>query len=201
MQFLRMSDDFILFVKSYRSGDSIGVEKGYEWYVPIWKALGQHKYVARYHEQLEQLLVKFKYQRLHECRLNRFVRTYPWSTGKHTIAHDEYLELQNRLFAMFLKMRSTKGMVNCGNYVGLAQRCKRFARRHYASAALSNITKITRAGTKGDQTPERRMLYEVVALLLNYKGARKLTVDLLEVVGKRKKTKHWQTGQEDEGGD
>ena len=33
------------------------------------------------------------------------------------------------------------------------------------------------------------MLYEVVALLLNYKGAQKLTVDLLEVVGKRKETK------------
>ena len=82
-----------------------------------------------------------------------------------------------------------KGMVNCRNYAGLAQRCKRFAQRHYASAALSNVTKITRAGTKGDQTPERRMLYEVVALLLNYKGARKLTVDLLEVVGKRKKQK------------
>ena len=54
----------ILFVKSYRSGNSIGVKKGYEWYVPIWKALGQHKYEARYHDQLEQLLVKFKYRRL-----------------------------------------------------------------------------------------------------------------------------------------
>ena len=52
------------------------------------------------------------------------------------------------------------------------------------------LTKITRAGTKDNQTPERRMLYEIFALLLQFEGARKLTVDLLEVVGKREKKQY-----------
>ena len=75
---------------------------------------------------------------------------------------------------------------------------------HRVNAALSKLTKFTRTGTKGDQTPERRMLYEVFALLLQFEGARKLTVDLLDVVGKRKEknsTKNWQARWEDEGGD
>ena len=37
--FLHMSDDFQLFVDSYRSGDSILVERAYDWCVPVWAAL------------------------------------------------------------------------------------------------------------------------------------------------------------------
>ena len=39
--FLHMSDDFTLFVESYRSGDSIMVERAYDWFVPVWTSLGQ----------------------------------------------------------------------------------------------------------------------------------------------------------------
>ena len=32
---LHMTDDLVLFVQSYRSGDAIDVIKGYEWYAPV----------------------------------------------------------------------------------------------------------------------------------------------------------------------
>ena len=85
-------------------------------------------------------------------------------------------------------MRSLQGMVHCGNYVGLAQQCKRFAQKHYMNAVSSKKSTVTRSGTKSTQTPERKMMYEVFALLLKFEGHRKLTLDLMEVVGHRKKT-------------
>ena len=57
------------------------------------------------------------------------------------------------------------------------------------NAVPSKNSTITRSGTNSSQTPERKMLYEVFALLLTFEGPRKLTLDLVEVVGCRKKTK------------
>jgi hypothetical protein len=107
------------------------VERAYDWFVPAWASLGQKKYVAAYHDQLHQLLIKFAFDRLHEVRLNRFVRTHPRSANKGTVAHDEYMELGNRLFAMFPKMRSLKGYIRSGTYVGLAQKTKKFSQKYY----------------------------------------------------------------------
>ena len=61
---------------------------------------------------------------MHEVHLNRFGRTHPRIANKGTVAHDEYMELGNRLFAMFPKMRSLKGYIRSGTYVGLAQKNK-----------------------------------------------------------------------------
>ena len=129
--FLHISDDFFRFVQSYRCGDAIAIEKGYEWFVTAWTSLGQVKYVSAYHEQVAQLLVKHSYQMLMESRINRTVRPHPRSTGKSCIAHDEFVELGNRLFAMFAKTKSLKGMIRNGTYVGLAQRAKKFCQRFY----------------------------------------------------------------------
>ena len=38
--FLNMARDFFTFVESYRSGDSIGIELGYQDFVAVWRALG-----------------------------------------------------------------------------------------------------------------------------------------------------------------
>ena len=118
--FLHMSDDFTIFIESYCSGDAVATIKGYDWFVPVWTPFGQHKYVAAFHDQIDQLLVQHSYRRYVESLLNRVVRTHPAGTGKGCVAQDEYLELGNRLFAMFLKMRTLKGMIRIRFFVGLA---------------------------------------------------------------------------------
>ena len=60
--FLHMSDDLFLFIQSYRAADSIATIKGYDWFVAArTAALGQHKYVAPYHEQFDMLLDRLAY--------------------------------------------------------------------------------------------------------------------------------------------
>jgi len=175
--FLHMSDDFFLFVQSYRCGDAIGIEQGYEWFVAAWTSLGQVKYVAAYHEQVAQLLVKHSYQMLMESRINRTVRPHPRSTGKSCIAHDEFLELGNRLFSMFAKAKSLKGMIRNGAFVGLAQKCKKHMQRYHKQEQDDNVTTklrkicngrvVPRAGSPSDQTPERRFIYESITHLFD----------------------------------
>jgi len=46
--FVTMSKDFITFVDSYRSGDSIGIEVGYQAFAPVWRCLGQSRYLERH---------------------------------------------------------------------------------------------------------------------------------------------------------
>ena len=56
------------------------------------------------------------------------------------------------------------------------------------NARATEKSTITCAGKKEDQTPERKMIYEVFALLLKFNASQKLTLDSLEKVGSRKKT-------------
>ena len=43
--FMEMAHDFLAFVDAYRIGDLVFVEAGYQKHAPIWKILGQSKYV------------------------------------------------------------------------------------------------------------------------------------------------------------
>ena len=43
--FLEMANDFLEFVKSYHVNDAIGIEYGYHKHLPVFKVLGQNKYV------------------------------------------------------------------------------------------------------------------------------------------------------------
>jgi hypothetical protein len=41
--FLFVSQESLEFVSAYRAQDSITIDKGYQWFAPIWKILGQGK--------------------------------------------------------------------------------------------------------------------------------------------------------------
>ena len=49
--YVNMTKAFATFSESYRCGDAIGIELGYEYFVPIWRAYGQHRYVGRHWRQ------------------------------------------------------------------------------------------------------------------------------------------------------
>jgi len=128
------------------------------------------KYAAAYHKQVAQLLVKHGFQMLMESRINRTVRPHPRSTGKSYTAHDKFVELGNRLYAMFAKAKSLKGIIRNGTYVGLAQRAKKFIQRFYRPEKDEHLTTKSRkiidglivpqAGYPSDQTPKRQFIYE-----------------------------------------
>ena len=111
IHFTTMSGDFLEFVNAYRCQDSITIESGYSWFAPRWKVLGQCKYLGAYHEQLDCLLRDHQYSHLEEVRHNRCVRTYHGRTGKMIVAHDEWLELNNKEFAMYPSVSSLDGMM------------------------------------------------------------------------------------------
>ena len=73
--FITMSQDFFAFVASYRNGDSIGIESGYQTFVGVWKALGQKRYEERHWRQQEMLLEKITYRELEQFRRNRTGRS------------------------------------------------------------------------------------------------------------------------------
>jgi hypothetical protein len=55
VNFSNVSLDFLEFVAAYRSWDSITVESGYNWFTPIWRTLGQVKYLEAKWEQIDSL--------------------------------------------------------------------------------------------------------------------------------------------------
>lgn len=91
--FIIMSQDFIDFVDSFRRQDSIGIEDGYHCFAPVWKMLGQTKYLQSYIEQLVMNHNDFPFHRRMTQLINRTVRTYNASTGKSALAQDEFLEI------------------------------------------------------------------------------------------------------------
>lgn len=106
VNFLFVSGDFLEFVTAYRNQDSVMVEAGYNSFAPIWKLLGQHKYLEATWEQMEVLYNNHPFSRLQEVRINRQVRTYPGASGKSAVAQDEWLELNNKEFSNYLMMMS-----------------------------------------------------------------------------------------------
>lgn len=59
--FVIMSNGFIRFVKSYRIQDAIIGIYGYHFWAPVWKALGQNKYLEAHFQQLDELFKKFPF--------------------------------------------------------------------------------------------------------------------------------------------
>ena len=106
VNFTIMSGDFIEFVSAYQSNDSITVQHGYLWFAPIWKILGQVKYLEATREQMDALYESFPYSQLQEAHMNRQVQMYPGSTKKSTLAQDEWLELNNKEFSNFPSVRT-----------------------------------------------------------------------------------------------
>jgi hypothetical protein len=165
VNFLMISGDFIEFVSSYRSQDSIIIETGYEWFAPIWKLLGQVKYLEATWEQMDALYGNFPYSWTQEIRINRQVRTYPGDTGKSALAQDEWLELNRKAFSNYPSVRTLDGMRHKGNYIGMTQRCKRFLETVYSAGAIAD-REVYRSGTraKGHGQQEKKLLWEVIDL-------------------------------------
>ena len=167
VHFTSMSGDFLEFVHAYRCQDSIIVESGYSWFVPIWKVLGQLKYLEAYHKQLDCLLRNNQYSRLKEVWRNRFVWTYHGRTGKMSLAHDEWLELNNKEFALYPSVRTLEAMGRQGQFIGLTQKSKWVVEIIYSLGAITERV-VHRSGTrsKGNCTPEKILIGEVIGLFL-----------------------------------
>ena len=116
--------DFLGFVQAYRSQESITIENGYKLFAPIWKILGQAKYLEATWEQMDTLYGSFPYSRLQEIRINCQVRTYPGSTGKSALAQDKWLELNNKEHSSYPSVQTLDGMCRQRNYIGMTQKCK-----------------------------------------------------------------------------
>ena len=59
--------------------------------------------------------------------MNRQVWNYPGSSGKSAVAHDEWLELNNKEHANLPTVRLLEGMCRQGHCVGITERCKRLS--------------------------------------------------------------------------
>jgi hypothetical protein len=125
------------------------------------------KYLEAHWEQLECLFKNFPYSRLQEAWMNQFVRTYHGSSGKSSIAHNEWLELTNKDFAGMPTVRTLEGMMRQGAYIGMIQQCKRAVEVIYSAGAM-NKRVVHRSGTgaKGNGGQEKSLIMEVFDLFL-----------------------------------
>ena len=130
----------------------MSIESGYSLFAPRWKVLGQHKYLEAYHEQLDCLLWNNQYLRLEEVRRNSCVRTYHRRTNKLALAHDKWLELNNKEFAIYPLVRLLEGMSRQGQFLGLTQKCKRVIETIYSPGAIvvDRIVHWSGSGSKGN---------------------------------------------------
>ena len=71
---LDMAHDVLEFINAYCVGDSIAVEHGYQWQLPIWEMLKQNKYIQITYGQHETLYRDHAYSRLQEeVRINHCI--------------------------------------------------------------------------------------------------------------------------------
>jgi hypothetical protein len=167
MHFVTMLGSFLEFVDAYCCQDSITIKSGYSWFTPWWKLPGQCKYLEAYHEQLDCLLRNNQYSRLEEVRRNRFVRTNHGRTGKMSLAHNEWLELNNKEFVMYPSVRTLDGMSHQRQFIGLTQKAKWVVEPIYSPGAIAVcIVHRSRTESKGNCSPEKKLIGEVIGLFL-----------------------------------
>ena len=160
--FVIMSSQFIQFVDSYRRQDSIGIEQGYQHFAPAWKVLGQHKYLEAHFDQLDTLNQDFDYQTISEYRRHRCTRTYPAETGKNALANDEIIEVKNRELGESPGICTLVGFCRQGHLVGVNQKSKRFTTMFYGPGDIDErVVHRSCTGSKNNQTPEKKVIYEV----------------------------------------
>jgi len=83
------------------------------------------------------------------------------------VAHDEWLELNNKEFAMYPSVRTLDGMMRQGQFFGLTQKAKRVIEMIYFPGAISDcIVHRSGTGSKGNCTPEKELIGEVIGLFL-----------------------------------
>ncbi len=167
--FMTMSGDFLEFVQAYHTQGSVMIESGYSWFAPRWKLLGQLKYLEAYLKQLDCLFKMNKYSRLEEACRNRCVRTYHGTTGKLALAHDKWLKLNNKQFALYPSVWTLEGMSRQGQFIGLTQRAKRVVKTiNSPGSIIERIVHRSGTGSKGNCTPEKTLIGEVIGLFLGH---------------------------------
>jgi len=122
--------------------------------------------VVKNWHQLETLLQKCPYSRFEEIRRNRMVRRqrYPSGHGKHDLTMYECLELANRFFSQFPKVRTLEAFARQGNYVGLAIMCKRFV-LVINSLSDKGDDKVYHSGSKPKCKPEKTIYMQYFQIL------------------------------------
>jgi hypothetical protein len=140
---------------AYRCQDSITIKSGHSWFATRWKILGKLKYLEAYHTQFNCLLKNNKYSGLEEARQNQCVRTYQGRTRKLVLAHDKWLEFNNKEFLLYPLVRTLDRMSRQGQFIGLT------------AGSISELI-INRSGTrsKGNCTLEKTLIGKVVCLFL-----------------------------------
>ena len=95
------------------------------------------------------------------------MRTYHSRTKKMSLAHDEWLELNNKEFARYPSVRTLDGMSHQGQLIGLTQKAKRVVGTIYLPGAIAyHIVHRSGTGSKGNCTPEKKLIREVIGLFL-----------------------------------
>ncbi len=164
--FLTMSGDFLEFVSAYQCQD-ITIENGYLWFAPGWKILGQCKYLEAYLKQLNCILKMNWYSCLEEIRRNKYVRTYRGCTGKLALAHNEWLELNKKEFALYPSVRMLEGMSQQRQFISLTQKAKQVVETIYSSGPITKrIFHQSGTGLKGNCTAKKQLINEVIWLFL-----------------------------------
>ena len=93
--------------------------------------------------------------------------TYHGRTGKMALAHDERLKLNNKEFAMYPSVRTLDGMSHQGQLIGLTQKAKWVVGTIYSPGAIADhIVHRSGTGSKGNCTPEKKLIGEVIGLFL-----------------------------------
>ena len=93
-----------------------------------------------------------------------FVRKYHGSTGKGTLAMDEMLELANRFYSQFPKVRTLEAFARQGNYIGLAIMCKRMVLSVGTNTKYQS-SHVYRSGSTPKIIAEKVKIYEIFTLL------------------------------------
>ena len=163
--FLEMANDYLEYVASYRVGDAVIVEYGYQKHTSAWEIMGYNKYVKIHWRQQEVLYRNNPFSRLQECRNNRFVRRCDANTGKRCVCQDEFLEHGNRFFSTFPMPKTLESFANQSLYVGVGLMCKNFCDTWYTSKFKGDKPADYTRSVASGMTPEKKLLYEVFVIL------------------------------------
>ncbi|EJK48047.1 hypothetical protein THAOC_33191, partial [Thalassiosira oceanica] len=81
------------------------------------------------------------------------------------IAHDEALELMNKVFSMFPKAKTLESFIRQGTFVGITERCKRFVQMFYRVCSEYGEREVYVHATDPSMTPELKLIFELFVLL------------------------------------
>jgi len=83
------------------------------------------------------------------------------------LAHDEWIELNNKEFALYPSVWTLEGMSRQGQFIGLTQKAKQVVETIYSTGAITNRV-IHQSGnwSKGNCLPEKKLIAKVISLFL-----------------------------------